>query len=221
MESSSWLHKGPRKNKTLSLNYSPNASWTLIAWDHDHHSGEPIPVLNHTLVKSLLLIPNLTLPCCSSMLFPQVLLQSPESRDEFSLSSWWSCRPPWGLLSISFSQGWKKQGTATAPHTSCPLHPSSSQLSFECSLIVLCPSYIVEPKLVHRVQSEAAWAQCRAGQSPHPAGLVRSWVQYQHQLVDQTKRLFNSLYYCLPNKPEIIPFSTVHLSPTTDLNMKF
>jgi len=75
-------------------------------WCCDHCPGEPILVPDHPMVKNLFLTSNLIHPCCISMPFTWVLLLSPErERDQCCPSTPLvkSCRPPWGLSSVSTS----------------------------------------------------------------------------------------------------------------------
>jgi len=68
------------KFKPYSWECCPNTPWTLAAWGIDQWPGEhvPVPGFDYPMVKNLFLTPKLTVPCRSSMLFPRVLLLSPE-----------------------------------------------------------------------------------------------------------------------------------------------
>ena len=80
---------------------------------------------------------------------------------------------------LSLCSGLNKPKGSASPHTSCPLDPSPP-LYPECSLIVLHPSYIVEPK--PSAQDEAAQnrEEWDSFPPPHPVavlGLGHSRVQ--------------------------------------------
>ena len=64
----------------------PNPPWTLAAWGYYHCHGEPVPC---PLPSGEEPFPNthLTLPWCSSMLFPQLLLLSPDGIGQRCLSA--------------------------------------------------------------------------------------------------------------------------------------
>lgn len=71
-ESNSWLHTDHPKIRSYVWDHCPNTAQTpasSVLW--------PLP--NHPLMKSLFLASNMTLPCCSSTPFPQVVTLNHEA----------------------------------------------------------------------------------------------------------------------------------------------
>ena len=108
-------------------------------------------------------------------------------------------RPP---LSSS-ALGWMYQVTSVSPHMFCPLDPSP--YSFECSLIALCSSDIVAPKISHSAWGEAT--QCRTEwNNPFPQSVRRAVSDApqemvgpfgcQRTLLTHTKFAVNLIHFC-------------------------
>lgn len=108
---------------------SPNAHWLPADWGCNQCPGELLPVPYHPLVNNFLLILNLTFPWSNSMPFSWAL--SPHQRVELCPSA-----APLILL-------WGAEGFVTLIR----------------SLIVLCSSYVVDPKPVPIAWGGTASAQ--------------------------------------------------------------
>jgi len=113
------------KSKPCLWECSPNTLWTVAAWCHHRCPGQPAPC---PLPSGEEPFPNpqLPLPWHSSMLFPLVLLLSPESRAQRRSPAFLMRSRSLLEASLYHPLLWAEQGTSGSPHTSCSLDPSLS-----------------------------------------------------------------------------------------------